>query len=243
MRSDSFKMSISKMLAFPLWVRQVIYVVLRANLERIFVNQPIAARVENLLQMYKPKITFVGKKELEGRFHDHEEVMYTFLKEVSEGKSIIEIALNCFLTLQEASRLYLDAVRNEYIMTSESDVIDATAEFFSGRIKTGEYLVKMNRLTQEQLDIAVKKQIKMKELGQQIRIAELISEMGFIKKNEIITILIMKEESKKRFIFNLNLNPQEIADSDVIKLKKEIEELRYENNYLKTKLNAILKIK
>ena len=128
-------------------------------------------------------------------------------------------------------------------MTSESDVIDATAEFFSGRIKTGEYLVKMNRLTQEQLDIAVKKQIKMKELGQQIRIAELISEMGFIKKNEIITILIMKEESKKRFIFNLNLNPQEIADSDVIKLKKEIEELRYENNYLKTKLNAILKIK
>ena len=53
----------------------------------------------------------------------------------------------------------------------------------------------------------------------------------------------MKEEAKKRFIFNLDLNSHEIADSDVIKLKKEVEELQYENNYLKTKLNAILKIK
>ena len=140
MRSDSFKISIQKMMTFPLWVRQVIYVLLRADLERVFVNQPIAARVENLLQMYKPKITFVGKRELEGRFHEHDEVMYTFLKEVIDGKSIIEIALNCFLTLQEASKLYLDAVRNEYIMPSESTVIDATAEFFAGRIKTGEYL-------------------------------------------------------------------------------------------------------
>ena len=55
-------------------------------------------------------------------------------------------------------------------------------------------------------------------------------------------MLIAKEEAKKRLIFNVQLNAQEDSNADVITLKKHIEKLTYENNYLKTKLKAILNI-
>ena len=52
----------------------------------------------------------------------------------------------------------------------------------------------------------------------------------------------MKEEAKKRFIFNVQLNAQDDANADVLSLKKQVEKLAYENNYLKTKLRAVLKV-
>lgn len=243
MKADSFKISLQKILSFPLWVKQVIYAILKIDLERIFANQPIIKDLDGLLQIFKPKITFVGKKELEERLRAHEEIMYTFLKEVAENKSIIDITLDCFLTLKEASKLYLDAVKMEYIMPAKSKEIEATAEFYAGEIKTGEYLMKIGRLTVDQLDTAIRQQAQSEQEGKHVHMAEIIASLGFIEKNEIITVLIMKEEAKKRFIYNMSFNSDEINDADIIKLQKEVEKLKYENNYLKTKLNAVLKVK
>ena len=242
MKADSFKISLQKILSFPLWVKQVIYAVLKTDLVRVFNDKPIVEDLKNLIQLYRPKITFVGKKELEERIHAHEEIMYTFLKEVSSNKTLIDITLDCFLTLQEVSKLYLYAVKMEYLIPSESNIINATAEFFSGEIKTGEYLMKIGRLTVDQLDIAIRHQSKLEQEGKHIHMAEIITNLGFIEKNEIITVLIMKEEAKKRFIYNMNFNTNEIDDTNILQLQKEVEKLKYENNYLKTKLNAILKV-
>lgn len=242
MKADSFNIFTSKILAFPLWVKQILYFYLRSDLKTIFTNQSVNIPKSDLFQTFIPTITFVGKKEISERLHNHEETMYTFLKAVSEKKSIIDITLDCFLTLEEVSKLYITSVKNEYILESDSKVITATAEFFSGQIKTGEYLMKIGRLTVDQLDIAIRKQKKMLEEGKKCYMAEILSGLGFIEKDEIVSILIMKEESKRRFIFNMELNSTETSSSDIIELKKQVERLNYENNYLKTKLKAILKM-
>lgn len=242
MRADSFKIFINKIVAFPLWVKQIIYYHLKKDLKNVFVNQPINADPETLFQAYVPTITFVGKKELNERAHMHEEVMYTFLKACADKKSIIDITLDCFFSLEEVSKLFIDALKQEYLMPPESKVIMGTAEFFAGQIKTGEYLYRIGRLTVDQLDAAIRQQQKMESEGQNVRMAELISGMGFIEQDEIISILIMKQEAKKRFIFNMDVNSIDAANSDVIELKKQIEKLSYENNYLKTKLKTILKM-
>ena len=242
MKADSFKIFLNKILAFPLWVKQIIYFRLKLDLEKVFLNQPLVINPNELFQEYHPKITFVGKQELKEHNRMHDEVMYTFLKALIDEKSVIDIALDSFMTLEEVSKLFTEALRNEYIMPPDSKIILGTAEFFAGQIKTGEYLMRIGRLTVDQLDMAIRRQKQLEEAGQKIYMAEIISSLGFIKNDEIVSVLMMKEEAKKRFIFNMEINATENADGDNIELKKQIQRLAYENNYLKTKLKAILKM-
>ena len=241
MRADSFKIFLNKILAFPLWVKQIIYVKLESDLKNIFAGQSISSNTSNLFQSYVPSITFVGKKELETRVHMHEEIMYTFLKACAEKKSIIDITLDCFFSLEEVSKLLTTALKNEYLMPPDK-VILSTAEFFASQIKTGEFLYRIGKLTVDQLDAAIRQMRKFEEEGQKVHMAEIIAGMGFIEKNEIISVLIMKEEAKKRFIFNYDVNSMETMNSDVLTLRKQLEKLAYENNYLKAKLKSIIKM-
>lgn len=242
MRADSFKIFITKILALPIWIKQIIHYQIRADLKRTFKNQPVDVDPMYLFQSYRPRITYNGKVELEQRNKNHEEMLYTFLNAVKEEKSIVDIALDCFLTLAEVAKVYITAVNNEYITPPMSKIVHAQAEFYAGTIKTGELLLKIGRISVDQLDTAIRRQIQLKEQGKHIFMAEVIAELGYIDKDAIISMLIAKEEAKKRLIFNVQLNAQEDANADVITLKKHIEKLTYENNYLKTKLKAILKI-
>ena len=242
MKADSFKIFITKVLALPIWVKQIIHFQIREDLKRNFKNQQVDIDPMYLFQSFRPRITFNGKMELEHRTKEHEEMLYTFLSEVKEEKSIIDIALDCFLTLAEVAKLYIIAVNNEYITPPMSKIVHAQAEFYSGTIKTGELLLKIGRISVDQLDTAIRRQTQLRAQGRNILMAEVITELGYIEKDAIISMLIMKEEAKKRFIFNVELNAQDNANGDVIALKKQVEKLAYENNYLKTKLRAILKI-
>ena len=242
MKADTFKTSIMKMLSLPLWVKQIIYMSLRADIKRVLNNRPIDVNPYDMVQLYKPKITFKGKKELESREHNYEEIMYTFLKAVSERKTIIDVTLDNFLTLAETCELYLNALQYEYVMNSNSKVIDSTAQFFCGQIKTGEYLYRIGRISVDQLDTAIKTQDELKKAGDKTQMAEVISNFGFIEKDEIQAVLIMKDEAQRRLIYGNNINAAEVENKDVLELSRKIEELEYENNYLKTKLNALLKL-
>ena len=242
MRADSFKIFVTKILALPIWVKQIIHFQIREDLRRTFKNQPVDVDPMYLFQSFRPRITYNGSIELENRNKMHEETLYTFLNAAKENKSIIDITLDSFLTLAEVAKLYIIAMENEYISPPMSKIIHAQAEFYSGTIRTGELLLKIGRISIDQLDTAVRRQAQLRAKGKNILIAEVIAEIGYIEKDAIISMLIMKEEAKKRFIFDVQLNAQDDADADVIKLKKQIEKLAYENNYLKTKLKAILKI-
>ena len=242
MKADSFKNSIMKLLGLPLWVKQIVYMSLRADIKRVLKNRPIEINPYDLVQLYKPKITFKGKKELQERSHSHDDTMYTFLKAVTENKSIIDITLDNYFTLSETCDLYFQSLKNEYVMASNSKIIEATAMFFCSQIKTGEYLYRIGRLNVDQLNTAIVTQDKLRRSGDMTPMAEVIARLGFIENDEIEAVLVMKEEAKKRLIFGSGVGGVEIQNRDVIELSKELEELKYENNYLKTKLNAILKL-
>ena len=242
MRADSFKIFVTKILALPVWVKQIIHFQIRTDLKRTFKNQQVDVDPVYLFQAYRPHITYNGKVELEKRNKGHEESMYTFLREAEAGKSIIDIALDCFLTLEEISKIYVVAVQNQYVAQPMSTVVQAQAEFYAGTIKTGELLMKVGRISIDQLDTALRRQKQLKDQGRNVYIAELITELGFIEKDAIISMLIMKEEAKKRLIFNVSLNATDDSDANLITLKKQVEKLAYENNYLKTKLRAILNV-
>ena len=242
MRADSFKIFITKILSLPMWVKQIIHYQLREDLKRIFKNQKIDIDPMYLFQAFKPHITYAGKNELLSRSKSHEEMLYSFLSAVQENKSIIDITLDYFLTLEEVAKIYIKAIKYEYVSPPISNIINAQAEFYAGTIKTGELLMKTGRISADQLDTAIRRQQQLREQGKNMLMAELLTELGYIERDAIISMLIMKEEAKKRFIFNVPITSQDDANGDVIGLKKQIEKLTYENNYLKTKLRAILKM-
>lgn len=68
--------------------------------------------------------------------------------------------------------------------------------------------------------------------------------MGFITQEDVSTMLAFKEESKKRFILDYNAVPKgqsEFCDKEE-KYKKEIEDLKNENEKLKKKISQLLEI-
>lgn len=242
MKAETFKNSINKMMSLPLWIKQIIYMYLKADIKRILNNRPIDVNPYDMLQLYRPKITFKGKKELNDRIYNHEETMYTFLQAILDNKSIIEITLDNYLTLAETANLYLNALEQEYVMPSNLKKIDAVAEFFCGKIKTGEYLYRIGRLGVDDLNNVIKIHDKMRQEGNNTPMAKIISDLGLIEEDEIKAILVMKSEAEKRLIYGSNVNTLEIEDKDAIELKNRVEELEYENNYLKTKIATLLKM-
>ena len=74
--------------------------------------------------------------------------------------------------------------------------------------------------------------------------ASILVDLDLVTRDDTDSILLIKQESKRRFILDFNSSVSEI---NVEKLRaqedaKKIERLTYENNLLKTKLREILKL-
>ena len=78
---NRFKGFISKIFRLPLWVKQVIYIELKDQIEsRLTQISPIFIRKEDCFQLYLPKITFLGKRELDTKAKDLPPNVYKFLE-------------------------------------------------------------------------------------------------------------------------------------------------------------------
>lgn len=240
LKADTFKNTVIKLLELPLWVKQIVYLYLRADIKKLLLDQNIDVKPSDLIQFYKPKISFLGKKELQERNYSYEDIKYNFLTAVLSEKTFIDITLDSFLTLAETCDLFLWALQCQYIMKPKSQNIVPVAQFYAGRIKTGEYLYRMGRLTVDELDKAIKYQERLKKNGKNVPMATLLAQLGMINKNEIESVLIMKQEAHRRLIFNGDIHPVEVSNSDLYLLSEKLKKVEYENIYLRKKLNTLL---
>ena len=74
--------------------------------------------------------------------------------------------------------------------------------------------------------------------------ASILVDLDLVTRDDTDSILLIKQESKRRFILDFNSFSSEI-NSEQIRAQedaKKIERLTYENNLLKTKLREILKL-
>lgn len=196
---NKFKDFIREILNLPVWIKQIIYLELKEQLESSALQNCFnITKKEDCLQLYIPKLTYTGKKELEKKTKNLCENTYIFLECAFQNISIIEIAVKNNWNLFECSNYFIEATTSELVLSPDSDIIKGTALYMSGKIRLGEYFVKINKISIEQLDKALRVQKDTEEnLGDRPGLAEILLNLKFVNKPDTEGILLLKEDCKK----------------------------------------------
>lgn len=242
-KKNIFKNLLQGIINLPLWIKQIIYLELKEEFESDSAKKSLQfIRKDDCLQTYTPILTFIGKKEIELKAKKLQPVIYNFLENINDGLNIIEITMNNNWSLAETSSCLILSLNNELLIAPESTIIKGTALYLSGKIRLGEYFVKLGKITIEQLDEALRTQIYIEEtVGDKTGLAEILINLGYVVKEDTEAILLLKDECSKRYKNDGSLTGSGFGD-DVAKLKEISTKLSKENIQLKEQLKKILKI-
>ena len=197
----AFETLMTQLSATPLWIKQVIYANLRFDMERAMSKSTLDTfGYDDLLQLMVPEITRVGIRELDQPGGQLSQGMLKLLHLARHRKTVIDITIINNWTLEQCAVYLLDAIQRELVIEPKSGIIKATIDYLAGKTRLGEYLVKINRLTVEQLDQALRTQKYIEEsMGERTGIANVLINLGYINREDSEGILFLKEESKKNF--------------------------------------------
>lgn len=232
MRKNILNTFLDKLYSFPLWVKQVIFVKLKRDLEKHNFN----TICENSFSMYCPTITFSGKTELTDKKCGFDNNIYNFLQYCENNFSMLDIALTNFWSMEEVAKYFEFCAEQKFVTVPDSKEISAMCGFIAGKYRIGEYFLHKGSISEEQL-LQAAEQAKNSDK----KFAQILADLGFISYNDAISAIMLKQEAQTRFVLDYNIAPKcEYSVSDEQISNKEIEELRRENTQLKQKLSHLL---
>ena len=231
---------VDKLLAFPLWIKQTIFLNLSNDLETYLSNEFMNVEEGELFHVYKPSLSEKGQNELLTKGSKFDESMYEFMSCCSQGMSLIEIAIENSLTMEEVAKAFTFCRTSGFFSSETPAFVAALAGFIAGKYRTGEYFIRAGKMTIEQLDEVLNKQQELNEQGKHVFIAELMVQMGFVRELDVKSIIFMKEEAGKRFSLNPDEMPTVALEKERYDIRVENTKLKEENEILKQKMEALL---
>ena len=230
----------NKMLAFPLWVKQTIFLGLSEDLTTYLSNEFLDVEQGEIFHIYKPALSEKGQNELLTKESAYDESIYSFMNCCAKGMSLIEIAIENSFTMEEVAKAFTFCKTTGYFSTEVPNLISAIAGFIAGKYRTGEYFIRAGKMTIEQLDEVLNKQQEMNAQGKHVFIAELMVKMGFVRELDVKSIIFMKEEAGKRFSLDPDDLPTISLERESYDLRVENTKLKEENEILRQKMDAVL---
>lgn len=229
-----------KLLGFPLWIKQAIFLNLSNDLNTYLSSEFLDVKEDELFHIYKPTLSELGQNELLTKESKFDESIYSFLNCCAKGMSLIEIAIENSFTMEEVSKAFTFCKTSGFYSADVPKLVSAIAGFIAGKYRTGEYFIRAGKMTIEQLDEVLNKQQEMNAAGKHVFIAELMVQMGFVRDLDVKSIIFMKEEAGKRFSLNTDEIPSFGTAKEDIDIRVENTRLKEENEILKQKMDAIL---
>ena len=229
-----------KLLGFPLWIKQSIFLELSKDLNNYLSNEFLDVEEGELFHVYKPELSEQGQNELFTKESNFDESIYSFLNCCSKGMSLIEIAIENNFTMEEVSKAFTFCKISGFFSKDVPPLVAAIAGFIAGKYRTGEYLIRAGKMTIEQLDEVLTKQEEMNASGKHVFIAELMVQMGFVKERDVKSVIFMKEEAQKRFSLNADEIPSITLEKENYDIRVENTKLKEENEILTEKMSALL---
>ncbi|MBQ3311339.1 hypothetical protein IJG72_04605 [bacterium] len=234
---------IAKVTCFPLSVKQVILLHLYKDLKKTLSDEFImGSDSDPFVYLYEPKLSFVGKTELEERVKGFDANIYNFLECLDKQMSIIEIALNNFWTIKETCTYFMTALNADFIKTPVPTKIVAMAGFIADLFRTGEYFKRAGKINVDQLEMILIRQKELTAQGQKIKIAQVMVDLGYITEKDVNSLVFIREESNKRFIMDSSIVPNSVEQDDINTYKQTIQQLKEQNVKLKAQLTKLLAI-
>lgn len=223
---------LNKISDFPIWVKEIIYVKLSEEINK-------DSNLAYTFATYKPILTYKGKCELDFKKSSFDTNIYNILSAADNDNSISDITINTYLSMEEVAGYFLFGVDEGYFEIPDNSQILSIAGFLAGKLRTGEYFMNSGTISETELNSAVETYEKNKDNK---KFGQSLIELGLITQRQLDTILLIKEEAKKRFVLDHNevpeINQEYAKDSD--NYQKQIEDLKEENSKLKTKLDQLL---
>ncbi|MBO5385190.1 hypothetical protein J6A64_02645 [bacterium] len=223
---------LNKISDFPSWVKEIIYVKLSEEINK-------DSNLAYTFATYKPILTYKGKCELDFKKSSFDTNIYNILSAADNDNSISDITINTYLSMEEVAGYFLFGVDEGYFEIPDNSQILSIAGFLAGKLRTGEYFMNSGTISETELNSAVETYEKNKDNK---KFGQSLIELGLITQRQLDTILLIKEEAKKRFVLDHNevpeINQEYAKDSD--NYQKQIEDLKEENSKLKTKLDQLL---
>lgn len=229
-----------KMLCFPLWIKQTIFLNLSKDLNTYLSNEFLDVEEDELFHVYKPTLSELGQTELLTKDSKYDESIYSFLNCCAKGMSLIEIAIENNFTMEEISKAFTFCKTSGFFSKEVPKLVAAIAGFIAGKYRTGEYFIRAGKMTIDQLDEVLNKQQEMNEAGKHVFIAELMVQLGYVRELDVKSIIFMKEEAGKRFSIDPETVPSLTYEKESFDLRVENTKLKEENEILKQKLDALL---
>ena len=223
---------LNKISDFPSWVKEIIYVKLSEEINK-------DSNLAYTFATYKPILTYKGKCELDFKKSSFDTNIYNILSAADNDNSISDITINTYLSMEEVAGYFLFGVDEGYFEIPDNSQILSIAGFLAGKLRTGEYFMNSGTISETELNSAVETYEKNKDNK---KFGQSLIELGLITQRQLDTILLIKEEAKKRFVLDHNevpeINQEYAKDSD--NYQKQNEDLKEENSKLKTKLDQLL---
>ena len=231
---------IEKMCSYPLWIKQTIFLILSNDLNTYLSNEFLDVQEGELFHIYKTALSELGQNELLTKESKFDESIYAFMNSCAKGLSLIEIAIENNLSLEEVAKAFTFCKTSGFFSKEVPNLISAIAGFIAGKYRTGEYFIRAGKMTIEQRDQVLNKQQEITASGKHVFIAELMVKMGFVRELDVKSIIFMKEEAGKRFSLNPDDMPSVALEKESYDIRVEKTRLKEENEILKQKIDALL---
>lgn len=241
MKKNIFNIFIDKLIEYPLWVKQVVFLKLYRNMRSFYCDRYIINHSDKLFSTYVPTVTFQGKTEMWNKMSGLDTNIYNFLTLCYEGYSILEISLNTFLSMEEVAKHCIFCIEQNYIEIPDSQEVFAMAGFIAGKFKTGEYYRVNGSITIDQLDYAIMEQRRLDDRREHKLFGKILVDLGFVTEQNVKTLFVLKNDARRRFILESDkMAKAQLPDQEKANYESEIEELKKENKALKQRLMHLL---
>lgn len=231
----------TKLIELPFWVKQYLYIELREDLGKFTDIQKLDIKTkDDLIQSYVPTPTPTGQRYRQRRFNQFAVKMdipkdeIQLLRSLDMNKTIIDICNENQWSLIKCSKVLVTCIEKGLIEHINNNNIATNVYYLAGKIRLGEYLLRTNKLSLEQVDKALYTQKEIsQQVGENTRIGDLLVNLGYIKESDKNDILSLKENSDS--VCALADEAEEMKEK-IAELERKLETLRFENDGYKQDL-------
>lgn len=244
MKKNIFKLFLDKAFNVPFWIKQVMYLKLAEEMKTYECENFLREHSEDIFSTFVPTITFKGKTELMEHKYGLDTNIYNFLQCCANEYSMIEISVNTFLSMEEVAKYYELCLEQNFIKVPDSKEIHAMAGYISGKFRIGEYFKQKGTIDVDQLQKAILAHRDLQENNSSAFFGDTLIKLGYITEQDLKSVLLLKEESKKRFILDYTVMPKTETSfsNETQKYEEEIKKLKEENSKLKYKMLQLLEL-
>lgn len=235
-----FKSLINKLVNLPLWVKQSIYCELKSNLAECSDIQLLDNLEINIIQLFKPRLTAIAlrllrKQDKISNLSRLDPNQIQFMEALNNDLTLLEIAHKNNCTLKETCNILLSLIDESMVEPFENKNTLNFVLYITDRIRLGEFLVRTNRLTIEQLDKALFSRKYSESIGEILSFGDTLTNLGYLKPKQIENITSIKASSEQKISV---LDESEAQAQEIIALQDEIDSLQFRNKKITEELLA-----